>query len=62
MPDSTPRGLAAIVSAELAGHSRLVEAAEDGTLAALKAHRNAADAIVFNAGGHIVKTTGDARE
>ncbi len=32
---------------------------EDGTLAALKAHRNAVDPFVFNAGGHIVKTTGD---
>jgi adenylate cyclase len=32
---------------------------EEGTLAALKAHRNAVDPFIFSAGGHIVKTTGD---
>jgi adenylate cyclase len=53
------RKLAAIVSADVAGYSRLMGADEEGTLAALKAHRNAVDPLVLNAGGHIIKTTGD---
>ena len=35
------RRLAAIVSADVAGYSRLMGADEQGTLAALKAHRDA---------------------
>ncbi len=45
--------------ADVAGYSRMMGQDEDGTLAALKAHRNAVDPFVFNAGCHIVKTTGD---
>ena len=59
MPEGTTRKLAAIVSADVAGYSRLMGQDEDGTLAALKAHRNAIDPVIFNHGGHIVKTTGD---
>ncbi len=40
MSDGTQRRLAAIVSADVAGYSRLMGADEEGTLAALKAHRN----------------------
>jgi len=32
---------------------------EEGTLAALKAHRHAIDPVIFNHGGHVVKTMGD---
>ena len=35
------RKLAAIVAADVAGYSRLMGADEEGTLAALKAHRRA---------------------
>ena len=45
--------------ADVAGYSRMMGSDEDGTLAALKAHRNAIDPFVFNAGGQIIKTTGD---
>ncbi|MGE3742932.1 MAG: adenylate/guanylate cyclase domain-containing protein, partial [Geminicoccaceae bacterium] len=47
------------MSADVAGYSRLMGADEDGTLAALKAHRNAVDPVIFSHGGRIVKTTGD---
>ena len=59
MSEETQRKLAAIVSADVAGYSRLMGADEEGTLAALKAHRNAVDPVTFNHGGRIVKTTGD---
>ncbi len=39
MSEGTQRRLAAIVAADVVGYSRLMEADEDGTLAALKAHR-----------------------
>ena len=58
MTEVTQRRLAAIVSADVVGYSRLMGADEEGTLAALKAHRNAIDPVVFNHGGHIIKTTG----
>ena len=51
--------MAAIVSADVAGYSRLMGVDEEGTLAALKAHRHAMDPVIFSHGGHIVKTTGD---
>ena len=53
------RKLAAIVSADVAGYSRLMGADEEGTLAALKAHRNSLDPLIYSHGGRIVKTTGD---
>ena len=59
MTEDTQRKLAAVMCADVAGYSRMMGQDEDGTLAALKAHRNAIDPYVFNAGGHIVKTTGD---
>ena len=52
------RKLAAIVSADVAGYSRLMGADEEGT-AALKAHRNAVDPVIYSHGGRIVKTIGD---
>ncbi len=53
------RKLAAIVFADVAGYSRLMGADEEGTLAALKAHRNAVDPVIYSHGGRIVKTIGD---
>src|SRR5215470_6172152 len=54
------RRLAAIVSADVAGYSRLMGQDESGTLAALKAHRSEMiDPKIAEYGGRIVKTTGD---
>lgn len=53
------RYLAAIVVADVVGYSKLMAEDEEGTLAALKAHRNITDPVVFNNGGRIVKTLGD---
>jgi class 3 adenylate cyclase/TolB-like protein len=54
------RRLAAIVSADVAGYSRLMGRDEGGTLAALKAHRrDLIDPKIAEYGGRIVKTTGD---
>jgi len=54
------RRLAAIVSADVAGYSRLMGRDESGTLATLKAHRRELiDPKIAEFGGRIVKTTGD---
>jgi adenylate cyclase len=54
------RRLAAIVSADVAGYSRLMGVEESGTLAALKAHRRELiDPKIAEYSGRIVKTTGD---
>jgi TolB-like protein/class 3 adenylate cyclase/tetratricopeptide (TPR) repeat protein len=54
------RRLAAIVSADVAGYSRLMGRDESGTLMALKALRQEViDPAIANHGGRIVKTTGD---
>ena len=54
------RRLAAIVSADVAGYSRLMGRDESGTLAALKALRQeVVDPTIASHGGRIVKTTGD---
>ena len=54
------RRLAAIVAADVAGYSRLVEADEEGTLAALTAlRRDLAHPKIEEHHGRIVRTTGD---
>jgi len=54
------RRLAAILAADVAGYSRLIGTDEEGTLAALKAHRRElTDPTVEQHHGRIVKTTGD---
>ncbi|HTR35635.1 MAG TPA: adenylate/guanylate cyclase domain-containing protein [Bryobacteraceae bacterium] len=54
------RRLAAIVSADVAGYSRLMGLDDSGTLAALKTHRRELiDPKIAEYGGRIVKTTGD---
>ena len=56
------RRLAAIVSADIAGYSRLMGRDESGTLAAFKSLRQEIvdPAIAFH-GGRIVKTSSDLR-
>jgi class 3 adenylate cyclase len=54
------RRLAAILAADVAGYSRLVGEDEAGTAQALREHRIAADGLVAQHGGRIVKTSGDA--
>src|SRR5467141_698412 len=54
------RRLAAILAADVAGYSRLIEADEEGTLGRLKALRAALiDPKIAHHHGRIVKTTGD---
>ena len=54
------RRLAAIVSVDVVGYSRLMGLDEGGTLAALKAlRRDLVDPKIGVHGGRIVKTTGD---
>lgn len=54
------RRLAAIVSLDVAGYSRLMGVDDSGTLAALKAHRRELiDPRIAEHDGRIVKTTGD---
>src|ERR1041385_3590064 len=57
---STPRRLAAILAADIAGYSRLMESDEEGTLERLRAlRRELIDPQIKAHGGRIVKTTGD---
>jgi adenylate cyclase len=54
------RRLAAILAADVAGYSRLMGTAEEGTLADLKAFRkDIVDPKIIEHRGRIVKTTGD---
>src|SRR6516162_245996 len=54
------RKLAAVLAGDVAGYSRLMGADEEGTLAALKAHRRAlVDPKIKEHRGEIIKTTGD---
>ena len=61
MADENPRRrLAAIVMADVVGYSKLMEADETGTLAALKERRKAIlEPVVRGRGGRIVKVLGD---
>ena len=59
-PDRVERRLAAILAADVAGYSRLMEADEEGTLSALRAiRRELGDPKIAEHRGRIVKTTGD---
>jgi TolB-like protein/class 3 adenylate cyclase len=58
--DRAERRLAAILAADVAGYSRLIEADEDGTLGRLKALRaDVIDLKIAEHRGRLVKTTGD---
>ncbi len=55
------RKLTAIVSADVAGYSRLTSADEEGTLTALHAHRTELfDPMIAEHGGRIANTAGDS--
>lgn len=54
------RRLAAVLSADMVGYSRLMEVEEEGTLARLKTHRiELIDPAIAKNRGRIIKTTGD---
>ncbi len=57
---SVARRLAAIISADVAGYSRLMEADETGTLVTLRAHRVVIDRVIAEHNGRIVGTAGDS--
>jgi adenylate cyclase len=58
--EAVSRRLAAILAADVAGHSRLMEADEEGTLARLKSvRRDLIDPKIALHQGLTVKTTGD---
>jgi adenylate cyclase len=60
MSEGTQRRLAAIVSADVVGYSRLMGVDETGTLATLRTHRaELIDAKIAEHEGRIVKTMGD---
>ncbi len=61
MSEGTKRRLAAIVSADVVGYSRLMGADEAGTLAAMHAHRAELwDPLIEKFGGRVVGTAGDS--
>ena len=59
-PPSVKRKLAAILSADVKGYSRLMAADEEGTLRTLNAYRQEIDALVAGRDGRIVGTAGDS--
>jgi adenylate cyclase len=54
------RQLVAILAADVAGYSRLMEIDEEGTLATLSAFRLVTDALISRHGGRICGTAGDS--
>jgi class 3 adenylate cyclase len=55
----TQRKLTTILSADVQGYSRLMEADEEGTLATLKQYRDAMGRLIASHGGRVVNTWGD---
>jgi class 3 adenylate cyclase len=55
----TLRKLTTILSADVQGYSRLMEADEEGTLATLKQYRDAMARLIVTHGGRVVNTWGD---
>ncbi|MBV8334576.1 MAG: hypothetical protein JO358_03840 [Alphaproteobacteria bacterium] len=56
---SQTRRLTAVLAADMVGYSRLMGLDEAGTAQALREHRAAADPLIAEHGGRVVKTTGD---
>ncbi|HJY82096.1 MAG TPA: adenylate/guanylate cyclase domain-containing protein [Candidatus Binatia bacterium] len=54
------RKLAAILSADVQGYSRLMDEDEEGTLHTLQAHREVTDTLIHQHRGRIVGTAGDS--
>ena len=59
MTDRSERRLAAIMAADIAGYSRLIDQNEERTVGALKNHLDAVLRIVADHGGRVVDTAGD---
>jgi adenylate cyclase len=59
-PSSVKRKLAAILSADVKGYSRLMAADEEGTLRILHEYRQEMDALVAGRDGRVVGTAGDS--
>ena len=60
MPPTAGRKLATILAADVVGYGRLMGADEDGTVAALTAHRQIIDRLISRHGGRIFGTGGDS--
>jgi adenylate cyclase len=59
-PPGIKRKLAAILSADVKGYSRLMAADEEGTLRTLNAYRLQMDALIADRDGRVVGTAGDS--
>ena len=59
-PAAARRKLAAILSADVKGFSRLMEVDEEGTLRTLKSHRATIEALIARHDGRVVGTAGDS--
>src|SRR5688572_5672013 len=59
-PPIVQRRLAAILCADVAGYTRLMNADESGTLRLLNSHREVTDRLIAQHGGRIANTAGDS--
>jgi adenylate cyclase len=59
-PDQVKRKLAAILSADVQGYSRLMEADEEGTICILKAYMWVINGFIQQHRGRLVATGGDS--
>src|SRR5262245_25272306 len=59
MPEEFARKLAAILAADIAGYSALMEADEEATVRDLKSHQAVILPMIAKHGGHIIDTAGD---
>ena len=58
-PDAVQRKLAALLSADVVGYSRLMAQDEVATLKTLNAHRDAMGRLIRQHGGRVVSAVGD---
>ena len=58
-PPGVKRKLAAILSADVKGYSRLMAADEEGTLRALRSHREAVEGLIATHRGRLFSSAGD---
>ncbi len=59
-PDAVERKLAAILSADVVGYSRLMADDEEGTVRRLKQHREIIDGLIATHHGRVFGTAGDS--
>ena len=59
-PDAVQRKLAALVSADVVGYSRLMAADEEGTVRRLRAYREIIDGLIAAHHGRVFGTAGDS--